>query len=100
MFALIAVASATAQTGAVRSGTPVVSLEELRLQASEALFNLDYDAARQKLNEMIHLYPDDPTGPQMMVVPSQPWVRVSPSNQAAHRASRCPLTRISYRPGF
>ena len=34
----------------------------------------------------------------MMVVPSLPVVRVSPSNQAAQRVSRCPLRRISYRP--
>src|SRR5689334_14912002 len=40
------------------------------------------------------------TGPQMMVVPSVSLVRLSPSNQAAHRESRCPLRRISYRPGL
>src|SRR5579871_3123013 len=39
-------------------------------------------------------------GPWMMVVPSLPRVMVSPSNQAAHRESRCPLRRISYRPGL
>ena len=30
------------------------------------------------------------TGPEMTVVPSGSLVRVSPSNQAAQRASRCP----------
>ncbi len=34
----------------------------------------------------------------MTVVPSLALVRFSPSNQAAHRESRCPLMRISYRP--
>ena len=34
------------------------------------------------------------------VVPSLWVVMVIPSNQAAHRAARCPLSRISYRPGL
>src|SRR5215218_4869602 len=34
----------------------------------------------------------------MIVVPSLSVLRLSPSNQAAHRESRCPLTRITYRP--
>src|SRR5437762_13876411 len=38
------------------------------------------------------------TEPRMTVVPSLSCVRLSPSNQAAHRASRCPLRRISYCP--
>jgi hypothetical protein len=33
----------------------------------------------------------------MLVVPSLSLARLMPSNQAAHRGSRCPLTRISYR---
>ena len=37
-------------------------------------------------------------GPRMSVVPSLSRVRVRPSNQAAHRPARCPLSRISYRP--
>jgi tetratricopeptide (TPR) repeat protein len=41
-------------------------LEELRAQGSEALFNLDYDVARQRFNEITRLYPDDPIGPQML----------------------------------
>src|ERR1700684_3182632 len=35
----------------------------------------------------------------MMVVPSPQRVMLSPSNQVAHRLSRWPLRRISYRPG-
>src|SRR5438067_7249506 len=38
------------------------------------------------------------TEPRITVVPSHSWVRLSPSNQAAHRVSRCPLRRISYWP--
>lgn len=41
-------------------------LEELRTQGSEALFNLDYDVARQRFKEVTRLYPDDPIGPQML----------------------------------
>lgn len=41
-------------------------LEELRAQGSEALFNLDYDVARQKFKEVTRLYSDDPIGPQML----------------------------------
>ena len=34
------------------------------------------------------------------VVPSARVVRVIPSNRAAQRGPRCPLRRISYRPGW
>ena len=43
-----------------------VRLEDLRAKGSQALFNLDYDSARQTFKEMAHLFPDDPTGPQML----------------------------------
>ena len=61
-------ASALAQPGDDKKGTAAVSprLEELQKKGSEALFNLDYDVARQKFNEMVRLYPDDPAGPQML----------------------------------
>ncbi len=41
-------------------------LEQLQENGSEAIFNLEYDVARQKFKEMTRLYPDDPTGPQML----------------------------------
>jgi hypothetical protein len=41
-------------------------LEELRAKGSEALFNLDYEGARQTFKEAARLFPDDPTGPQML----------------------------------
>ena len=51
-------------TRATNSAT--ARLEELRAKGSEALFNLDYQAARQTFKEMIRLFPNDPTGPQML----------------------------------
>jgi hypothetical protein len=50
------------------AGSPAATprLEDLREKGSEALFNLDYESARQTFNEMVRLFPDDPTGPQML----------------------------------
>jgi tetratricopeptide (TPR) repeat protein len=60
--------SALAQSGDDKKGTPAVSprLELLQEQGSEAIFNLDYDVARQRFKEIGRLYPDDPTGPEML----------------------------------
>ena len=60
--------SGLAQSGDDKKGTAVVSprLELLQEQGSEAIFNLDYDVARQRFKEMDRLYPDDPTGPEML----------------------------------
>src|SRR5438132_10425773 len=60
--------SALAQSGDDKQGTPAVSsrLELLQEQGSEAIFNLDYGVARQRFKEMGRLYPDDPTGPEML----------------------------------
>src|SRR3989441_288850 len=49
--------------------TPAVatpSLEELRGKGAEALFNLDYEGARQAFKEIARAFPDDPTGPQLL----------------------------------
>lgn len=61
-------AGAFAQSGERKAEATAVTLrlEELQEKGSEALFNLDYDLARQKFKEMARLYPDDPTGPQML----------------------------------
>lgn len=61
-------ASALAQSGDDKQGTAAISpqLEQLQGQGSEAIFNLDYDVARQRFKEMGRLYPDDPTGPEML----------------------------------
>jgi hypothetical protein len=60
--------SALAQPGDDKKGTAAVSpsLEQLQEKGSEAIFNLEYDVARQRFKEMARLYPDDPTGPQML----------------------------------
>jgi len=60
--------SALAQSGDDKKGTAAVSprLELLQEQGSEAIFNLDYDVARQRFKEMGRLYPDDPTAPEML----------------------------------
>src|SRR6266567_2885339 len=60
--------STLAQSGDDKKGTAAVSprLELLQEQGSEAIFNLDYDVARQRFKEMGRLYPDDPTGPEML----------------------------------
>jgi tetratricopeptide (TPR) repeat protein len=60
--------SALAQSGGDKKRTQAVSppLELLQEQGSEAIFNLDYDVARQRFKEMARLYPDDPTGPEML----------------------------------
>ena len=58
--------SALAQSGKGKTSPPATArLEELRAKGSEALFNLDYDSARQIFKEMTRLFPDDPTGLQM-----------------------------------
>src|ERR1700730_10413928 len=61
-------ASASAQRGDDKKGTAAVTprLEELQAKGSEALFNLDYEVARQRFKEMARLYPEDPTGPHML----------------------------------
>jgi tetratricopeptide (TPR) repeat protein len=61
-------ADALAQSGDDKKGTTAVSprLEQLQEKGSEAIFNLEYDVARQRFKEMGRLYPDDPTGPQML----------------------------------
>jgi hypothetical protein len=65
---LVTSGSVLAQSGDGKTGTAAASpqLEELQRKGAEALFNLEYDAARQKFKEMTRLSPDDPTGPQML----------------------------------
>jgi len=73
LLALLSVgasAGALAQSGDRKPESTAVTprLEELQGKGSEALFNLDYDIARQRFREMARLYPDDPTGPQMLAM--------------------------------
>ncbi len=68
LFSVVACVGTLAQSGDDKKGPAAVSprLEELQEKGSEAIFNLDYDVARQRFKEMGRLYPDDPTGPQML----------------------------------
>jgi hypothetical protein len=60
-------AYALAQSGGSNTSTPATPrLEELRAKGSEALFNLDYETARQVFKEIARLFPDNPIGPQML----------------------------------
>jgi tetratricopeptide (TPR) repeat protein len=43
-----------------------VSLDDLRRQGYEALYNLDYEGARRRFQEMVLLFPEHPAGPQSM----------------------------------
>src|SRR6266550_4803960 len=58
--------SVLAQSGNGRTGAVTPRLDDLQEKGSEALFNLDYEVARQRFKEMARLYPDDPTGPHML----------------------------------
>lgn len=71
LLLLLALCTASSTHGQTKdAGLPTSKttprLEELRAQGSEALFNLDYDVARQRFREIARLYPDDPIGPQML----------------------------------
>jgi len=58
---------ALAQSQNANTRTPATpQLEELRAKGSEAVFNLDYEGARQTFKQMARLFPDDPTGSQML----------------------------------
>src|ERR1700736_2429766 len=67
MFFLIVPPGALAQMGAAKTATTATpTVEELRAKGSEALFNLDYEGARQTFKELARLFPDDPTGPHAL----------------------------------
>jgi tetratricopeptide (TPR) repeat protein len=48
------------------SNATTARFEELRAAGFEALYNLDYNAARKKFNELARLFPDHPAGPQFL----------------------------------
>ena len=50
-----------------------VRLDTLRAEGYEALYNLDYDTARNRFQKMVELAPDDPAGPQCMA--ASLWVQ-------------------------
>jgi tetratricopeptide (TPR) repeat protein len=57
LMVLIAVATVAGQS-------PTPDLDKLRAEGYEALYNLDYEGARQRFQKMIDLAPDHPAGPQ------------------------------------
>ncbi len=48
------------------SSADTAHLDELRVAGFEALYNLDYDAARKNFKEIVRLFPDHPAGPQFL----------------------------------
>ena len=67
LFLLLAAPTAAlAQPTPWLSHTERAKFETLRLAGSEALFNLDYDAARKNFKEMAVAFPNYPAGPQFL----------------------------------
>ena len=67
MLLTIASVGGVAQTSKDTSSKAAsVQIDELREKGSTALFNLDYESARQTFKEVARLFPDDPTGTQML----------------------------------
>ena len=46
--------------------TPAAKLEDLRASGFDALYNLDYEAARKQFSELRRIMPDHPAGPQWL----------------------------------
>lgn len=65
---LFVFSSGFAQPAAAPWLTPTdrAKFETLRIAGSEALFNLDYDAARKNFKEMAEAFPNYPAGPQFL----------------------------------
>ena len=63
-------ASQQAETSATTKGQASevdrARFDELREQGFEALYNLDYEGARQKFRELARLFPEHPAGPQFL----------------------------------
>src|SRR5689334_15427368 len=69
LFLLFAPCPAVAQSAAPApwlNDTERTKFETLRVAGSEALFNLDYDAARKNFKEMATAFPNYPGGPQFL----------------------------------
>jgi tetratricopeptide (TPR) repeat protein len=58
LFLLVSVTTVVGQSPA--------SLDKLRADGYEALFNLDYEGARRQFKKMIEVAPDNPVGPQSL----------------------------------
>jgi tetratricopeptide (TPR) repeat protein len=51
-----------APAGAATSATPAADLDRLRIEGFDAIYSLDYHAARDRFESMTKLAPDDPAG--------------------------------------
>lgn len=72
LFVVLALVAVPAISFGQPAGTPWLTeaerakFETLRIAGSEALFNLDYDAARKSFKEMATAFPGYPAGPQFL----------------------------------
>lgn len=72
LFVLLALVAVPAISYGQQAATPWLTeaerakFETLRIAGSEALFNLDYDAARKNFKEMAVVFPNYPAGPQFL----------------------------------
>jgi tetratricopeptide (TPR) repeat protein len=55
------------------SETERARFDALRRSGLDALFNLDYDKAQRDFSEITHLYPNHPTGPQLLA--ARVWIK-------------------------
>jgi hypothetical protein len=65
-LAVVRPVSAQQPPSAAMSDADHTRLETLRTSGFEALFNLDYEKARQSFREINRLFPDHPAGPQFL----------------------------------
>ncbi|MDQ2855969.1 MAG: hypothetical protein M3R68_06550, partial [Acidobacteriota bacterium] len=56
----------TPPSGTILNEADQARFETLRASGFEALFNLDYEKARQSFHEIARLFPEHPAGPQFL----------------------------------
>ena len=61
-----ATAGKTAAATAANTEVEQACFDKARTEGFEALYNLDYEAARARFRELARLYPDHPAGPQFL----------------------------------
>jgi hypothetical protein len=70
MLIIFGVSSLCAGQSSVKPQPPAeverARFDQLRAQGFEALYNLDYETAREKFKELARLFPDHPAGPQFL----------------------------------
>jgi hypothetical protein len=59
-------AAAATTTAAAATEVDRARFDKARAEGFEALYNLDYEAARARFKELARLYPDHPAGPQFL----------------------------------